>query len=291
MRAADEPFPGSWAVAAGSVSRWELRHNYDRVYPDVYVRKGVTLDPVARAKAAVHWAKGDAVLVGRSAAAMHACRWLDPDRPAEIALRAHHRTPPGIVGRRDSIAARDICHIDGFRVTTPVRTGYDLGRRLDRTAAVILLDALCQATGIGPDQIGAYADEHSGGRGVRRLRAALDLVDAGAESPQETRTRLVLVDDGLPRPSTQVRIRDAVGRVVARVDLAWESWRVAVEYDGAQHWTDESQRTWDIERAELLRELGWCVVRVNSEQLRSRPWLICDRVRAALRRAGAPSGL
>ncbi len=61
-----------------------------------------------------------------------------------------------------------------------------------------------------------------------------------------------------------------------------------VEYDGEQHWSDERQRTWDIERMERLAELGWVVVRVNAEQLRRRPQVIVARVRDRLRQAGAP---
>jgi len=32
----------------------------------------------------------------------------------------------------------------------------------------------------------------------------LEMMDGGAESPQETRTRLLLVGDGLPPPQTQI---------------------------------------------------------------------------------------
>ncbi|CAM2778632.1 hypothetical protein [Skermania piniformis] len=289
MGVGNEPFPGSWAIASGALTRWELRHDYRRILPDVYVRRGVVLDAAGRAKAASHWAKGQGVLVGLSAAALHGCRWLDPEASAEITLPTPRHAPAGIVSRRELIADHEMCWIDGFRVTNAARTGFDLGRRHDRIPAVILLDALCGATGTDPAQIAALADRRRGARGVRRLRELLDLVDGGAESPQETRTRLMLIDDGLPRPTTQIRIRDTTGRVVARADLGWEPWRVAVEYDGAHHWNDAAQRAWDIERAELVRELGWRMVRVSSAQLRTRPWMICDRVRAALAASGAPT--
>ena len=93
----------------------------------------------------------------------------------------------------------------------------------------------------------------------------------GAESPPETRTRLVLVRGGLPAPTTQIPIADRSGRIFARAHLGWERWKVLVEYDGEHHWSDvrqrsdERQRTGDIERMERLAELGWVVVRVNAE--------------------------
>jgi very-short-patch-repair endonuclease len=118
---------------------------------------------------------------------------------------------------------------------------------------------------------------------VSKLRAVLDLVDGGAESPQETRLRLILVGGRLPAPETQIEFRE----LRIRVDMGWREWKVAVEYDGVQHWSDRRQRSWDIERIALLEEAGWVVVRVSAAMM-SRPHLIVERVRAKLRAAGCP---
>ena len=63
-------------------------------------------------------------------------------------------------------------------------------------------------------------------------------MDGGAESPQETRTRLVLVDAGLPKPQTQIVVTGHFGRTFARIDMGYEEFKVGVESDGVQHWTD-----------------------------------------------------
>ena len=89
--------------------------------------------------------------------------------------------------------------------------------------------------------------------------------------------RLLLIDAGLPKPQTQIEFRD----LHIRVDLGWREWRVAVEYDGIHHWTDSSQRSWDIERIAMLEAAGWVVIRVSAEMLKC-PQVIIDRVRAAL---------
>ena len=68
------------------------------------------------------------------------------------------------------------------------------------------------------------------------MRTALDMVDGGAESPQETRLRLALVAAGLPVPETQIEFFDEYGSPYIRVDMGWRQWKVAVEYDGVQHW-------------------------------------------------------
>ncbi|MEV4237374.1 MULTISPECIES: DUF559 domain-containing protein [unclassified Nocardia] len=287
MGVLDEPFVGSWAVAAGLVTRWELRHNFVRVFPDVYVRKGCSLDARGRARAAAHWAKGDGVLIGCSAAAMHGTRWLDADQAAEIARRGHCRPPCGIRAVRSVIEPSECCEVDGFTVTTPARTAFDLGRRLPRERAVPILDALCAATGLEPGEVAVLASKHPGARFLNRLRTTLAVVDPGAESPPETHTRLLLIDDDLPRPATQLVIRNHYGEFVARVDLGWRKWQVAVEYDGAQHWTDPTQRTKDIDRIARIEALGWRVIRINATLLYDRPHVVLDRVRTALTTQGA----
>jgi very-short-patch-repair endonuclease len=107
-------------------------------------------------------------------------------------------------------------------------------------------------------------------------------MDGGAESPQETRTRLVLIDAGLPRPQTQI--------IVApwRIDMGWEEFRVGVEYDGAQHWTDHTRFAHDIDRHAVLTALGWRIIRVSADLLRHRRTVILQRVFAALDAAGCP---
>ena len=89
---------------------------------------------------------------------------------------------------------------------------------------------------------------------------------------------------GLPTPQTQIRLNGRDGMRI-RLDMGWPQWKVAVEYDGVQHWTDARQRSWDIERINLLESLGWVIVRVSAEML-SRPEIVVERVKNKLRQAG-----
>jgi len=109
-------------------------------------------------------------------------------------------------------------------------------------------------------------------------RTALSLADPRAESPRETALRLLLVAAGLPRPESQVEVRDGV-RFVARLDLAWPQARVAIEYDGAHH-RGFLQHSRDLERHNALRALGWIVIQVDA-RLMSQP----DRLVALVHRA------
>jgi very-short-patch-repair endonuclease len=54
---------------------------------------------------------------------------------------------------------------------------------------------------------------------------------------------------------------------------------LAIEYDGALHW---AQRRADDRRRDLMRELGWDVLVVSSEDYYQTPGLIVAKVRGAL---------
>ena len=90
--------------------------------------------------------------------------------------------------------------------------------------------------------------------------------------------RLLIINDGLPTPRTQIPVFSE-HRVVAYLDMGWEELKVAVEYDGDQHRKQRAQYVKDIRRLEMLAELGWIVVRVVAED---RPRQILYRVRRAV---------
>jgi len=121
---------------------------------------------------------------------------------------------------------------------------------------------------------------------MQQVRTTLADVDGGAESPQETRLRLLLVESGLPRPVTQIPVKNRYGRVVRRIDMGYPEWKVGVEYDGEQHFTNPDDYANDIERLEFLADKGWNIVRVSARQLRFERRQIVYRVRTALGRAG-----
>lgn len=266
---------GSEALASGAVTRRGLARRYVRLHRDVYAPVGLTLTPRERAYAAWLWSGRRAIFVGHSAAAVLGSKWLPDDAPVEI---AHPRRPAtdGIVVRSDVLADDEIEYLDGFVCTTPERTAFDLGRRLPLDTAIIRIDALLNATWAKPAGVHSIAERYPGARGIRHLRAALDLVDGGAESPQETRLRLLLVRAGLPRPDTQI----PVGR--RRIDMGWPDRLVGVEYDGERHFKNPADYAADIERLEFLASQGWSIVRVSSRQLRYEQDRIVARVKAAL---------
>ena len=69
--------------------------------------------------------------------------------------------------------------------------------------------------------------------------------------------------------------------------MGYPEWKVGVEYEGEQHWTDPQQYAEDIERLEFLAAQGWIIIRVSARQLRYERDEIVRRVRGALLQAGA----
>ncbi len=226
-------------------------------------------------------------MAGLSAAALHRTAWIDDWLPAELNRRGRDKAH-GIILHSDTLDDGETCVRDGIRVTTPARTAFDLGRRKGLTKAVIRLDALMHATEVKPADVELLTERHRGVRGLVQLRRVLLMTDGGAESPYETRTRLVLVGGGLPRPQTQIEVPNDWGAVMARIDMGWKEWNVGVEFDGAQHWTDPVQRTRDIDRLAELEARGWTIIRVSADMLRDRPHVVVARARGALLAVGCP---
>jgi very-short-patch-repair endonuclease len=169
-------------------------------------------------------------------------------------------------------------------VTTPLRTAFDCARWLPLVEAVVVIDALSHAGYFAVEELLAFAAAHPGWRWVTRVARAAALADARSESPMESRLRLLLVRAGLTGLQPQLNVFASDGRLVGRLDLAFEAWKVAVEYDGAWHWR---QRRQDDRRRDALRRLGWTVIVVSAEDYYNDPAGVVRRVREALADAAA----
>jgi hypothetical protein len=206
------------------------------------------------------WSRRRGVISGLAASALHGAKWIDPNSVIELNL-AHNKSPLGITTRRDTLADGEIACLRGMACTTIERTALDLARRYPVSTAVERLDALAWATRFDADGVIALLDAHPRLRGRRRVRRLLELVDAGAQSPKETWLRLLLIEAGFPRPQTQIPVLEN-GYPRYYLDMGWEEFMVAVEYDGEQHRTDTRQYRGDIARSEFLDGLGWRRIRV-----------------------------
>ncbi|WP_041319109.1 hypothetical protein [Mycolicibacter sinensis] len=277
MTDSEMPFVGSAALAAGNLTRYELRRHHVAVLPNVYLPTRTRPSLQQRTVAAWLWSGGQAVVAGAAASALHGAKWVDATVPIELIWRNTH-PPAGVLTRNDLLLPGEQQHRRGMAVTTVARTAFDLGRRGHLGQAVARLDALANATGLRTADVLELARRHRHTRGLRQLEAALDLVDAGAESPKETWLRLLLMGGGFPRPTTQIPVPGPDGRPKYFLDMGWQDLMLAVEYDGEHHLTDRPQYVWDATRLEYIRQLGWTHIKVLKEH---RGGDVLRRVRAA----------
>jgi hypothetical protein len=205
---------------------------------------------------------------------LHDAEWVDDDVPIEL-ISKRNRPQRGLVVRNETLADDEITRVAGLPVTTRARTAFDMGRHLPRGKALQRLDALMRAQLFSIEDVLLLAKRYPGQRGLRRLHEVLPLVDGGAASPKETWLRLLFIDAGLPKPTTQIRVYDG-GRVLRTIDMGWEDFMVGAEYDGDQHRTIRAQYVKDMRVWPKLERAGWKVTRVINEDraddIISRTW-------------------
>lgn len=264
----DGPFRGSEAIAAGVLTRAKLRgRRFRRVFPDVYVPAHWPDDLRTRSLAGYLLVQRQGgVLAGYSAALLCGVDCAPRAAPAEVLITGEARSHPGLCVYRDRVGASDIAVVEGCRLTRPARTAWDLARRLPPLEAVVTVDGLARRGRFDPAELLARRRDRPGVRGCRRLDRVVDLADPRAESPPETRLRVLLMEAGLPKPEVQYEVRDEYGFTLARADLAYPDARLAIEYDGAVHF-DRLHNHRDQDRDARLASHGWLTLRVRADGL------------------------
>lgn len=278
------PFRGSAAIAEGLLTRGRLAGPaWVRLFPDVYIHRDARLDHRAWCDAVALILPDGAAISGLSAAYLWGVELLPADAPVSVAvprtgrLRRHARLAVSYA----ALAGDDLAWFAGLPVTAPARTAFDLGRRGSLGDAVVAVDALLNRRVVTLDELTRYAARRSWA-GSRQFAEVLALAEPLAESPMETRLRLVLRDAGLPRPVAQHEVRDSLGRFIGRIDLAYPRARLGLEYEGDHH-RDRGTFRHDLARANALRAAGWTVLRLTADDVLRYPGRIVQQIRAVVR--------
>jgi very-short-patch-repair endonuclease len=276
-------FRGSWAVRTGVLTRAQLRSSaWRRLREDVYADATEPDTHRLHARSAALVMPRGAAFGGRTAAVLHGLTdAAGPGDPVEVVPPPSLRwdPQPGVRVRTASLDGDMVGRGPFLRWTAPVRTAVDLARRGPVPEAVVLLDQLVDARVVELTAVRAAVSGLPRCRGSRTAREVVARADGLAQSPQETRLRLLLAATDLPCPVAQFEVRDA-GGFVARVDLAWPDRRLALEYDGLWH-ADPVQFRRDRERLNRLTAAGWRVVFVTAADLH-RPGQLLRLLRAEL---------
>src|SRR5215831_11176601 len=272
-------------AAAAGLTRDQLRGSqFKRLGRGLYAWSGLGEHPNLVAAALLRQLPPGCVLSGLSAAKVYG---LDiqcaPCEEGTAPPSAPIRTRRGIVVHRARLQAADITRRRELMVTSPLRTCFDLLCSLSLVEAVVAVDAMLHRGLVKLSELVNYIEAHAACKGVRQARRVAGLADAKAESPMESRLRMVLVGAGLPRPEVQEPLIDENRVVVARPDLSYPAARLGIEYDGATH--RESLAEDNRRQNLLLSRLGVVLLRYTAFDVYQRPATIVDGVRSVLARS------
>jgi hypothetical protein len=274
-------FVGSTAISEGFLTRRQLRErSYRRLVHGVYADPGLPLDHRLRCTGVALLLPRGTAIGGHSAAAWHGAPFARTLDPVTVLRRPDvlWKGPRGVRVHRTDFSHSDVEDQEGVPVSSAMRTAWDLAALEPLPTAVAALDAMVRAGTVTASALAAMAASGTGRWGVSKVRTAVPMADPRAESPPESWVRVALVLAGLA-PVPQVEVYDS-GGFVARVDLAFPDAKLAIEYDGEYHFTEEQVLT-DDARIQGLESAGWRVIRLRAADLRDLRAIV-DRVRAAL---------
>ena len=209
-------------------------------------------------------------------------------------------------GRRPS--AETACHLltspdgtyPGIRIgrgafcSTPAFTFLQMANVLDEATLRFLGMELCGCYGIGddgklflrqqcctPTELEEMARAMTGVRGRKRAGKVAPLVAGGSASPMETALFLILCATreeggfGLPWPELNhsIPLTDAARTLwdddFITPDLLWEAAKLILEYDSDLHHTASHRIARDASRRNVFEEMGYRVVTVTAEHMRT----------------------
>jgi hypothetical protein len=273
-------FRGSTTVASGLITKKQLRSSaWVRLRQDVYADAALPVTHRVLISAVGLCLPDGAGFTGRSAAVLWGVPGIaEGTDPVEVVLPAGLRWHPGdgVIVRRTAVQST-LLRVGRWWCTSRVDTAIDLMRRGNLEDAVVTLDRVVSHGLVSLSDVRDAVSRLPRGRGSAQVRRVAALADGLAESPQETRLRLVLVRAGLPAPVAQHRVFDDDG-FVARVDLAYPELKIAIEYDGLWH-GERSAFLADRRRLNRLNAAGWLVLHVTLDDLRH-PERLAARVRS-----------
>jgi very-short-patch-repair endonuclease len=261
--------PLTYQQALALATRGQLRGKaFRKMLPGIYLPAATTPD-------LGHWIAAwrlklpaDAVLGGLSAAYVLGVPWFAGGTRVEVIqvppLRV--RPHPQLRVRGDLLRPDEVGLTAFGPATSGARTAFDLSRSGSLASAVARVDAVLRATGTGAADVRDLAGRYPGARGIRQGRLVADLADPRAESPPESKLRVLLVEAGVHGVEPQFVVQEQ-GRFIARLDLAVPELRIGFEYEGSYH-RNADQFSRDLLRHNVLRGLGWTIIRIDAAQLR-----------------------
>lgn len=212
------------------------------------------------------------VIVGPTAAALFGCTAVGG---FPIHLKVPYirrvRSRQGLVVHQGHLQEHDIVLLDGLRVASLESAITDILCTSPRRNALACLDEALGSLSMAARsafrtelvrRLAARTDR----RGTRQAADVLALATGKPECPGQSGLLMTIVDGGFPIPICQYELDGPAGEPPCRLDFAWPSAKVGVEYDS--------------DSPAGLRHRGWRVVRASRDDLRD-PTALFIRLRAA----------
>lgn len=269
-----------------SMQAWDSGVNRSRVAcKDVtHVRRGVYVENgIERSELAVL-----AVLLSERKGAflshVTAARIYNAPLPRRLADQ-HHITQPrgvraprliGVVGHQQNVEPLEIWKYNGIPVSSPERVLYEMAQLVTVDELIAIGDSLVRIprkmyerrlepwTSIA--RLTEMLDLHAHSPGIRGLRLTIPQIRVGADSLTETACRLAIIRAGLPELQLQVRL-DPSDPYSFTADLGDPASRIAIQYDGSDHFSSPEQQARDVQRDAAFERAGWRVIKVNRTDL------------------------
>lgn len=277
------PFLRQTGLARGLTKHHVDGPAYRRLFGCVRVPAELPLTPDLVARAAM-LVVPDGVISHASAARLHG--GIVPDDPHTHVTVPHARDRRRREGLRVHVGTgRQTATRGTVTLTSPAQTFCDLADELCLVDLVVCGDSLIQRGCLRIDDAPDRARTKPTGA-VSLAQRAADLLRPGAESPMESRTRLMMVLAGLPEPVVNVTVHGDDGTAVYRLDLSYPVLRLAVEYDGRQHAEDPHQWGHDLTRREWFDDHGWRLLVMRASDVYDTPWETVRRIAAVMATRG-----
>ncbi len=212
------------------------------------------------------------------------------DQPVQIVVDGtrHSRVIAGVVRRDMRLDDGDVAEIDGIRVTSLIRTTFDVARTAAFDTAVSCADAALRRRAVSGQTVDAEADANwraealrrarPGLRGVRQAREVIEFADGRSQLPGESASRVRMHQLGFSNYDLQVPVTGAQGDRYW-VDFAFLRARRFGEFDGRDKYLDPDLRAAasadEAVLAEKRREddirgvTGWSFARWGYEHIRT----------------------
>ncbi len=201
------------------------------------------------------------------------------------------RSAAGVRQHRGLVAAGDVRQRHGLAVTSPTRACIELTTLVDVEHALVVIDSCLHRRLTTPMQLDAMVKRMEFWPDTLRSDLIVRLADGRSESVGETRSRHLCRKQRLPAPVPQFEIVDRAGNTVARVDLAWPSLGLFLEFDGREKYLLHRRSGESVadavlrekRREEMICELtGWRCIRITWADL-YHPERTAGRIRAMFR--------